>query len=235
MQRRAFLRWSLQASALTMLAMTGWGCAKDGTDTEQPIRLPPLPYAMDALEPYLSAETVRIHYAKHHRAYVDNTNRLLLEAGLKKRTLVDILRSNHQPKACTQSALFNNAAQVCNHTFYWSSMKPKGGGKPTGMIADLIVKSFGSYEFFRTVFEESAIKHFASGWTWLVLADGQLKVLSTANAETPIVMNMQPLLVIDDWEHAYYLDYQNRRDRYVEAFLDHLVNWEFAATNLGEA
>jgi Fe-Mn family superoxide dismutase len=189
---------------------------------------------MEALEPYLSAETLRIHYSKHHRAYVNNTNRLLGETGIKKLTLVDIIRRNYQPKACAQNPLFNNAAQVYNHSFYWNSMKPKGGGKPVGLMADWVVKSFGNYETFRTVFTESAIKHFASGWTWLVLADGQLKVLSTANAVTPIVLNMQPLLVIDDWEHAYYLDYQNRRDRYVEAFLDHLINWDFAAANLGE-
>ena len=235
MQRRTFLKWSLQASTLTMLSMTGWGCSRDGHDTDRPIRLPPLPYALEALEPYLSAETLRFHYDKHHRAYVNNTNRIIGEEGIKKRTLVDIIHGSYQPKTCAQSALFNNAAQVYNHSFYWNSMKPKGGGRPQGLMADWIVKSFGSYETFRTAFAESAIKHFASGWTWLVLAEGQLKVLSTANAVTPIVRGMQPLLVIDDWEHAYYLDYQNRRDRYVEAFLDHLVNWDFASANLGEA
>jgi Fe-Mn family superoxide dismutase len=235
MQRRTFLKWSLQAGALSLLAMTGWGCSRNDQDSDQPIRLPPLPYRLDALEPYLSAETLSVHYGKHHRAYVNNTNRLLREAGLKKQPLVDILQSSYQPEACVQSALFNNAAQVCNHTFYWNSMKPKGGGTPQGLMADWIAKSFGSYETFRTVFAESALDHFASGWTWLVLTEGRLKVLSTANAVTPIAMHLQPLLVIDDWEHAYYLDYQNRRDCYVEAFLDHLVNWDFAAANLGKA
>ncbi len=235
MQRRAFLKWSLQAGALTALAMTGWGCSRDAQDDDPLIRLPSLPYELDALEPYLSAETLRIHYGRHHRAYVNSTNRLLREAGLKRQPLVDILQGSYQPKACVQSALFNNAAQVCNHTFYWNSMKPKGGGQPRGVMADWITKSFGSYATFRTLFAESARNHFASGWTWLVLAEGRLNVLSTANAVTPFVMDMQPLLVIDDWEHAYYLDYQNRRDRYIEAFLDHLLNWDFAAANLKKA
>jgi len=235
MERRAFLKWSLQASALTMLFMTGLSCSRDGRNSDQIVRLPPLPYKPEALEPYLSAETLRIHYGKHHRGYVNNTNRLLREAGMHKQALVDILRSTFRPEACTQSALYNNAAQVGNHTFYWNSMKPQGGGKPQGVMAERIAQSFGDYEAFRGLFAESAIKHFASGWTWLVLDEGRLKVLSTANAGTPLVQNMQPLLVIDDWEHAYYLDYQNRRDRYVEAFLDHLVNWDFAAANLGGA
>lgn len=235
MQRRTFLKWSLQAGALSVLAMTGWGCSGGDQDSDQSIRLPPLPYSLNALEPYLSAETLSIHYGKHHRAYVDNTNRLVREAGLKKQPLLDILQSSYQPAACVQNALFNNAAQVFNHTFYWNSMKPKGGGAPRGLMADWIAKSFGSYENFRTLFAESALNHFASGWTWLVLTEGRLNVLSTANAATPIVMDMHPLLVIDDWEHAYYLDYRNRRDRYVEAFLDHLVDWNFAAANLGNA
>jgi len=235
MKRRAFLKWSLQASALTMLSMTGWSCSRDGQESEQIVRLPPLPYKPDALEPYLSAETLRIHYGKHHRGYVDKTNRLLREAGMRNPSLVDILRQTYQPKACAQSAFFSNAAQVGNHTFYWHSMKPQGGGKPQGVMAERIKSAFGNYETFRSLFSESAINHFASGWTWLVLAEGRLTVVSTANAGTPLVQNMQPLLVIDDWEHAYYLDYQNRRDRYVEAFLDHLINWDFAAANLGEA
>jgi len=235
MQRRTFLEWSLKAGALTVLTVAGWGCSRNDKDVDHPLRLPSLPYEQDALEPYLSEETLRFHYGKHHQGYVDNANRLLSGTALQNQPLATIMQETFQPKACAQTAIFNNAAQAYNHTFYWNSMKPGGGGKPGGVMADWIAKSFGSYDAFRNTFAESVLQHFASGWTWLVLSDGKLRVVNTTNAVTPLVQNMQPVLVIDDWEHAYYLDYQNRRDRYVDAFLDHLVNWEFAAANLGEA
>lgn len=235
MQRRTFLKWSIGTGALTALALTGWGCARDDGNGDRPIPLPTLPYAQDALEPHLSEETLRYHYGKHHRGYVDNANRLVRDAGMEKHTLLDIMRQTHQPKACAQSALFNNAAQVFNHTFYWNSMKPEGGGAPDGLMAEWLAKSFGGYDAFRESFIQAALARFASGWVWLVLDQGRLEVMATPNAETPLVQKRQPLLVLDVWEHAYYLDYRNRRGAYVEAFLDHLVNWDFAANNLGEA
>lgn len=234
MQRRTFLKWSLGAGALTILSAAGWGCSRSGQEADQPLRLAPLPYGTDALEPYLSAETLRFHYDKHHRSYVDNANRLLSGTSLGNQPLVAIMETTFQPKACTQTPLFNNVAQIYNHSFYWNSMKPGGGGEPAGAMADWLAKSFGNYSAFRSTFMDAALQHFASGWTWLVLSEGKLQVVNTPNAVAPIVQNMQPVLVVDDWEHAYYLDYQNRRDRYIEAFLDHLVNWEFAAANLGE-
>jgi Fe-Mn family superoxide dismutase len=235
MHRRAFLKWSLEAGAWTAMAMMGWACSRNDGASEHPIRLPPLPYAVDALAPYLSEETLRFHYDQHHRGYVRLANQLVRDAGLQNKTLVDIMRISYRPEACEQNALFNNAAQVYNHTFYWNSMKPDGGGSPKGAMEALIAKCFGSYAAFRDAFAEKALSRFASGWTWLVLAEGRLKIVNTANADTPLVRDLQPVLVIDVWEHAYYLDYRNRRDRYVEAFLDHLVNWKFAAANLGEA
>lgn len=235
MQRRTFLKWSLGTGALTALAMTGWGCSGEGREAEPALRLPDLPYATTALEPHISAETLRFHYGKHHRGYVDNANRLLQGTPLAQAALVDVLRKSHQNGGCEQSPIFNNAAQVYNHTFYWNSMTPEGGGgPPEGLMAEWITKSFGSYASFREAFRDAALHRFASGWVWLVLTEGRLAVTATPNAETPVVEDLQPLLVLDVWEHAYYLDYQNRRDRYVEAFLDHLVDWEFAADNLGE-
>jgi Fe-Mn family superoxide dismutase len=148
---------------------------------------------------------------------------------------MEVMRSAHQPGGCEQPPMFNNAAQVYNHTFYWNSMTPEGGGPPSGLIAEWIDRSFGGYPAFRKAFSDAAAERFASGWVWLVVSEGGLAVAATPNADTPIVHGLQPLLVLDVWEHAYYLDYQNRRDRYVAAFLDHLVNWQFAAANLAEA
>ena len=235
MRRRTFLKWSVKAGLITAVSMAGWGCSRESKDGSQAIRLPPLPYGFDALEPYISEETLRFHYGKHHRGYVDKTNRLLRDTSMQKQPLVNILLNSYQAKSCEQNAVFNNAAQVYNHTFYWNSMKPNGGGKPVGLMAERINKSFGGYDTFRETFTKAAIERFASGWTWLVLKEGALAAVNTANAVTPFVQNMRPLLVIDVWEHAYYLDYHNRRDAYVEAFLDHLINWEFAAANMGEA
>jgi Fe-Mn family superoxide dismutase len=234
MQRRAFLKWSIGAGAMAGLGLIMLGCSQDQDGGDQPFRLPSLPYAMDALEPHLSEETLRLHYGKHHRGYVANTNRLVADTHMAKRTLIEIMRQSFRPKACRQSSLFNNAAQVYNHTIYWNSMKPEGGGEPEGLMKEWIDKAFGGYDAFREAFSDKARKQFASGWTWLVMQDGTLRVLNTGNAESPIVQGFQPLLVLDVWEHAYYVDYKNRRDQYIEVFFDHLVNWDFAARSIGE-
>lgn len=234
MQRRAFLKWSFGAAAMAAFGLTTFGCSRDRDNGNQPFRLPSLPYDLDALEPHLSEETLRIHYGKHHRGYVATTNRLVADTRLVKKTLIEIIRQTYQPKAYRQSRIFNNTAQVYNHTIYWNSMTPEGGGEPDGLMRDWIDKSFGNYAAFRKVFSDKARNQFASGWTWLVLQDGKLQVLNTANAGTPIVQGMEPVLVLDVWEHAYYLDYKNRRDQYIDVFFDHLINWDFAAHNLGE-
>jgi Fe-Mn family superoxide dismutase len=235
MQRRAFLKWSVGAGALTALGLVGWGCTRDDDDTDQPIRLPRLPYGEDELAPYLSEETLRLHYAQHHRGYVRKANRLVRDTRLEKLPLVEIMRQSYRPKACQQNDIFNNAAQVFNHTFYWNSMKPDGGGAPSDFMRRWIDTSFGDYGSFCQAFTEAATGRFGSGWTWLVLSQGRLEIMTTANAQNPMVFDKLPLLTLDVWEHAYYLDYRNRRGEYVQAFLDHLLNWDFAAANLGEA
>lgn len=197
--------------------------------------LPPLPYAEDALEPHISARTLSFHYGKHHKAYVDKTNELIEGTALEKLALVDLIREAAKDKA--KQGLFNNAAQIWNHDFYWHSMSPKGGGAPKGALSKRIEQDFGSLEKFKEAFKAKATGQFGSGYCWLVLgADGKLAITTTANAETPIADKKQvPLLTTDVWEHTYYLDYQNKRPAYLDAFLEHLVNWEFAAANLEAA
>lgn len=191
--------------------------------------LPPLPYAADALEPYMTANTFSFHHAKHHKAYVDNLNKLIAGTPFEGKPLVEIVKESEG----TNAGVFNNSAQVWNHTFFWSSMTPNGGGKPTGKIAEKIEADFGSYEAFADAFKTAGATQFGSGWAWLVLgAEGKLKVVKTGNAETPFTKGDKPLLTIDVWEHAYYLDYQNLRPKFIETFLDKLVNWEFANANL---
>src|SRR5690606_13216023 len=192
------------------------------------IKLPALPYDKTALAPYISEETLNFHYGKHHKGYVDKTNAAIAESKLEKASLEVIIR---EAEGIDQS-LFNNAAQVWNHNFYWSSLSPKGGGAPTGDIATLIDKSFGSHDEFSKKFAEAATGRFGSGWAWLVKARDKLEIRTTSNAETPLTKGATPLLTLDVWEHAYYLDYQNARKKYVAAFLDHLVNWDFANENL---
>jgi Fe-Mn family superoxide dismutase len=194
--------------------------------------LPPLPYADTALEPIYSARTISFHHGKHHKAYVDNLNKLVANTridGLPLESVIDIAAKNAE-----MTAVFNNAAQIWNHTFFWNSMKPGGGGKPSGALARMIDEAFGSYEKFAEQFKAAAVGRFGSGWAWLVVEGGALKIVSTPNAETPITKGQTPLITVDVWEHAYYLDYQNRRPDFVQAFLDHLVNWDFAAANLGK-
>ncbi len=188
------------------------------------IELPPLPYADTALAPHISKETLEFHYGKHHRAYVTKLNELIANTPLEGKSLEDIVRNSSGPT-------FNNAAQVWNHTFYWHSMKPNGGGKPTGAIAQAINESFGSYDDFRKQFADAGATQFGSGWAWLVKDGGKLKVVKTPNAETPLTTSAKPLLTMDVWEHAYYIDYRNLRPKFVETFLDKLVNWKFAEAN----
>ncbi len=193
--------------------------------------LPPLPYAQNALEPYMSARTLEFHYGKHHKAYVDNLNKLVPGTPFEKASLEDIVRDSYEGKEYQK--IFNNAAQIWNHTFFWNGMKPGGGGKPSGNLAQQIDKAFGDYGTFATKFKEAAVGQFGSGWAWLVLDGGKLSISTTSNAVTPLAQGQKALLTCDVWEHAYYIDYQNRRPDMVQAFLDHLVNWDFVAKNMG--
>ena len=187
--------------------------------------LPPLPYARDALAPHISAETIDFHYGKHHQTYVTNLNNLAKGTEFEAMALEDVVRKS-------QGGMFNNAAQIWNHTFYWNSLSPKGGGEPTGKLADAIRKSFGSFQEFKDKFSQAAIGTFGSGWAWLVQRpDGSLGIVSTSNAATPLTGADRPLLTCDVWEHAYYIDYRNARAKYVESFWN-LVNWEFAASQM---
>lgn len=197
--------------------------------------LPPLPYARDALAPHVSGETLSFHHGKHHKAYVDKANELVEGTDLEGLDLVALIRK--VAGDASKKTLFNNAAQIWNHDFYWHSMSPKGGGKPKGALAEKIEKDFGGYDKFAKTFKETAAGQFGSGYCWLVVGpDGKLKVYSTANAETPIAGTKDvPLLTTDVWEHTYYLDYQNKRPDYLEAFLKHLINWEFAEANFEKA
>ena len=192
--------------------------------------LPPLPYATTALDPVVSGNTIGLHYGKHHRGYVDTLNKLIVGTQFADLSLENlVIASVDQADAV---AIFNNAAQAWNHNFYWRSLRPKGGGKPPVALQQRIEASFGSLDACRKELATAATTQFGSGWAWLVLDSGALKVVTTGNAQTPLAQGMKPLLTIDVWEHAYYLDYQNRRADYVNAVLDKLVNWDFAAENL---
>jgi Fe-Mn family superoxide dismutase len=197
-----------------------------------PIVLPPLPYADSALAPSISAETISFHYGKHHKAYVDNTNRMIAGTEHATASLEDIVKAT--AGKADKKGLFNNAAQVWNHTFYWKSLSPKGGGQPSGKLLDMVKSDFGDFAKFKDELAKAAVSQFGSGWAWVVVEGGKLKVEQTANADTPLTNPARkPLLTIDVWEHAYYVDYRNRRPDYVTAVLDKLINWEFAAQNLG--
>ncbi len=194
------------------------------------LTLPPLPYADTALAPVISANTIGFHHGKHHKAYVDNGNKLLADTELEGQSMEAIVRATYKTD---KVGIFNNVAQVWNHDFYWNSMRAGGGGAPTGRIKDRIDSAFGGVDAFRAEISNAAMTQFGSGWAWLVSDGGTLKVTKTANAENPLPLGQIPLLTIDVWEHAYYLDFQNRRADYVAAWLDKLVNWEFADQNLG--
>ena len=195
-----------------------------------PITLPELPYAMDALAPVISRGTMGYHYGKHHKAYVDKLNGLIEKTPYAEMPLEKIIQS--AAKDASKSAVFNNAAQAWNHWFYWLSMSPDGGGKPGGRLARKIEEDFGDFDSFANELKQAAMGQFGSGWAWVVDDKGRLKVLKTANADTPIAHGMTPLLAIDVWEHAYYLDYQNRRPDFVQTFLEKLANWDFAQKNM---
>ncbi|MCL8556255.1 superoxide dismutase [Fe] [Proteus mirabilis] len=187
--------------------------------------LPKLPYALDALEPHISKETLEYHYGKHHQTYVTNLNNLVKGTDLENKSLEELIKT-------TEDGIFNNAAQVWNHTFYWNCLAPNAGGAPTGKIAEAINKAFGSFEEFKKQFNDAAAKNFGSGWTWLVKkADGSLAIVNTSNAATPVSGEDKPLLTVDVWEHAYYIDYRNARVKYLEEFWA-LVNWSFVEANL---
>ncbi|WP_067173842.1 superoxide dismutase [Sulfurospirillum sp. UCH001] len=194
------------------------------------ITLPALPYEANALEPYITANTLSFHHGKHHQTYVTNLNNLIQGGELADKTLEEIILAvANKPE---KIGIFNNAAQVWNHTFYWNSMKKGGGGAPTGAIASKINEDFGSYDAFVDAFKNAGLTQFGSGWAWLVLDGGKLKITKTANADTPMAHDQKAILTVDVWEHAYYLDYQNRRADYLDLFLKHLVNWDFANANL---
>jgi Fe-Mn family superoxide dismutase len=198
-------------------------------ETKWPYLLRPLPYEENALEPVITAHTIGFHYRKHHQGYVDNLNKLVEGtdyAGLTLENLVSVTSEREEA-----AVIFNNAAQICNHTFYWQSMKAKGGGEPPAALKEMMTTSFGSVDACKKELASMAVSQFGSGWAWLVLYGDKLKVVKTANAATPLTAGMTPLLTIDVWEHAYYLDYQNRRADYVAAVLDKLINWEFALEN----
>ncbi|MCG3461810.1 superoxide dismutase [Fe] [Xenorhabdus bovienii] len=187
--------------------------------------LPALPYAKNALEPHISAETLEYHYGKHHNAYVVNLNNLIKDTEFAGKSLEEIIK-------ISEGGIFNNAAQVWNHTFYWNSLSPNGGGEPTGKVADAINSAFGSFAEFKQQFTDAALKNFGSGWTWLVKkADGSVAIVNTSNAATPLTSEDKPVLTVDVWEHAYYIDYRNARPQYLEHFWA-LVNWKFVEENL---
>ncbi|MCY1077371.1 superoxide dismutase [Archangium lansingense] len=190
-----------------------------------PFTLPELPYKKDALAPHISAETLEYHHGKHHAAYVTNLNKLLEGKPEASRSLEEVILNS-------EGGVFNNAAQVWNHTFYWNCMKPNGGGRPTGDLADAITRDFGSFERFREEFATAAATQFGSGWAWLVLEKGKLAVTKTGNADLPLKHGQKALLTIDVWEHAYYIDFRNARPKYIDTFLEKLVNWDFVLENL---
>ncbi|QNM83088.1 superoxide dismutase [Sphingomonas sabuli] len=191
--------------------------------------LPELPYAKNALEPHMSAETFDYHYAKHHKAYVDKTNGMLGEKGLEGASLVDVIKA---AKDKGDKGLFNNSAQIWNHSFFWQCLAPEGSTKPSGKLKDMIDSDFGGHDTLLDKLQAESANHFASGWGWLVLNNGKLEVTSLHDADTPVVHGMTPLLTLDVWEHAYYIDYRNARPDYLKTVLQNIINWDFVAQNL---
>ena len=230
MDRRNFLKISFGLCAMAFLDAPGRLPVSRAAETDLSASPASLPYAKDALDPYISARSFDFHYGKHYQTYIDNTRKLIARTEYAGVSLKEIIQKTS--KNSSQIAIFNNAAQSFNHEFFWKSMKPGGGGQPKGRIGEEIEKSFGSYSHFEKEFVDAALTQFGSGWAWLIQDGPMLKVLKTANADTPLVHGWTPLLTLDVWEHAYYLDYQNRRGDYVRAFMDHLINWGFAESNL---
>ena len=230
LNRREFVTMLGTSAAAFSLAASEPSHALAASQASPAISLPPLPYAQNALAPYISENTISFHYGKHHQAYVKNTIDKIAGTEMEKATLEEIIKATANNAGL--SAVFNNAAQVFNHTFYWNSMKPGGGGEPAGKIGQMIKASFGNYQAFVDTFSKAAAAQFGSGWAWLVLENDSLKIVKTANADTPFTTSAKPLITIDVWEHAYYLDYQNRRADYIKAFIEKLINWDFAEKNL---
>lgn len=226
LNRRQFLGAALGSACVLTLG----GLARPA-QAAAPIVLPPLPYADDALAPVISAQTLGFHYGKHHKGYVDTLNRLIANTELEGQPLEKIILA--VAGKADKAALFNNAAQIWNHSFYWNSLRPKGGGEPPAALKQRIEASFGSVDALRKELVNASLTQFGSGWAWLVADGDKLRVVKTANAELPLTAGLKPLLTIDVWEHAYYLDYQNRRADYANALVDKLLNWEFALRNLG--
>ena len=226
--RRGFLITSVGSAA--WLAMGGMSSFAQ-TASAFPYVLPALPYAENALEPVITANTISFHYGKHHKAYVDNLNKLIAGTEYANMPLEKIITET-SGKA-DKSGIFNNAAQVWNHTFYWQGMKSKGGGEPPIPLKQRIDASFGSVDACKKELASAAVSQFGSGWAWLILDGDKIKAIKTANADNPLTMGKKPLFTIDVWEHAYYLDYQNRRSDYVNTVLDKLINWEFVMQNAG--
>ena len=230
MKRRDFLASLTAVTVASTVAVKGF--PNIITNRAVPFELPPLPYSDNALSPVISANTISFHYGKHHKGYVDNLNNIAKGTKYESLPLEDVVLKSAKSKA--DSAIFNNAAQIWNHNFYWNSMRPNGGGKPSGFLAQKIDESFGNFDNFKKQFADVTISQFGTGWGWLV-ADkkGKLSIVKTGDAEVPMTQKLKPLLTIDVWEHAYYLDYQIRRAAYVNAVIDKLLNWDFAAKNLG--
>ena len=195
--------------------------------------LPPLPYAYDALDPYISAKTFEFHHDKHHAAYVTNYNNLIKDTDLADKSIEEVIKATYNDSSKT--GIFNNGAQAWNHSFFWNSLKPGGGGAPTGAVAEKIDADLGGYDKFKEEFKKAATTQFGSGWAWLVLDNGTLKVVNSPNAVNPLALGHTPLLTLDVWEHAYYLDYQNKRPDFIDAFINNLLNWDFVNQNLAAA
>ncbi|KER10312.1 MAG: superoxide dismutase [[Candidatus Thermochlorobacteriaceae] bacterium GBChlB] len=198
-----------------------------------PFTLPELPYPKEALEPHLTAKTFEFHHGKHHNAYVTNLNNMIPGTEYETMSLEDIIKKTAGD--ATKAGFFNNAAQIWNHTFYWNCMTPNGGGEPTGKLMDKINEDFGDFGKFKDAFKQAGVTQFGSGWAWLVAENGKLKVTKTLNADLPMVHGQTPLLTMDVWEHAYYIDFQNRRPDYAQTFIDKLINWEFVSKNFEAA
>lgn len=229
-ERRLFLKAT--GTTLAALALPKILHAAEPTkNTSHTIQvLPPLPYSEQALAPVISSETLSYHYGKHHRAYVDNLNKLIAHTAFADLSLEEIIKAT--AGVSEHTAIFNNAAQSWNHSFYWNSLKPNGGKEPPAALKQRLEASFGSVEQCKKALSNAALSQFGSGWAWLVQEGQQLKVVNTLNADTPLIHQQKPLLTLDVWEHAYYIDYRNRRADYVTAVLDKLINWEFALSNL---
>jgi Fe-Mn family superoxide dismutase len=232
--RRKFCKLGIAATAAVLAPRATFAASESAStithEGAMTITLPPLPYAENALEPHISAKTLSFHYGKHHQAYVTNLNNLIKDGDMVSLSLEEIIKKSAGDAA--KAGIFNNAAQIWNHTFYWHSMKPGGGGAPKGALADKIAKDLGGLDAFKEAFKTAGATQFGSGWAWLVSDKGTLKVTKTPNADLPMAHGQTALLTMDVWEHAYYLDYQNKRPDYISVFLEKLVNWDFAEANL---